>query len=61
MPVFLRGVTHVIPARYFVSSMQTLFQAGTQWRLLLPDIILLGCTTVAFLGLTAKLTKRRME
>lgn len=61
MPVFLRGVTHVIPARYFVTSMQTIFQVGTVWELLLPDILLLCGTTVLFLGLTAKLTKRRME
>ncbi|MEI7911277.1 MAG: ABC transporter permease [Verrucomicrobiota bacterium] len=61
MPVFLRGVTHIIPARYFVSSMQTIFQAGTLWKLLLPDIVMLCCTTVVFIGLTAKLTKRRME
>ncbi len=61
MPVVLRGVTHIIPARYFVSSMQTIFQAGSIWRLLLPDILMLCATTVVFLGLTAKLTKRRME
>ena len=61
MPVFLRGVTRIIPARYFVSSMQTIFQAGTLWKLLMPDIFMLGCTTVVFIGLTAKLTKRRME
>ena len=61
MPVLLRGFTHIIPARYFVSAMQTIFQVGTNWRLLLPDILLLACTTVAFIGLTAKLTKRRME
>lgn len=61
MPVFLRGVTHIIPARYFVSSMQTIFQAGAIWKLLLPDILMLMGTTVVFLGLTAKLTKRRME
>ena len=61
MPVFLRGVTHIIPARYFVSSMQTIFQAGTMWKLLLPDILLLSGTTVVFIGLTAILTKRRME
>jgi ABC-2 type transport system permease protein len=57
----LRGVTHVIPARYFVSSMQTIFQAGPLWKLLLPDILMLMVTTVFFIGLTAKLTKRRME
>lgn len=61
MPIVLRGVTHIIPARYFVSSMQTIFQAGTLWKLLLPDILMLCGTTVVFLGLTAKLTKRRME
>lgn len=61
MPPILRGVTHVIPARYFVSSMQTIFQAGPLWKLLLPDILMLMVTTVFFIGLTAKLTKRRME
>ncbi|BCU77089.1 ABC transporter permease [Luteolibacter sp. LG18] len=61
MPVFLRGVTHLIPARYFVSSIQTLFQAGTRWSLLLPDIGMLVLASAFFLGLTAKLTRRRME
>lgn len=61
MPLFLRGVTHIIPARYFVSSMQTIFQAGTIWKLLLPDILMLIGTTIIFIGLTATLTKRRME
>lgn len=61
MPPFLRGVTHVIPARYFVSSIQTLFQAGTRWSLLLPDIGMLALAAAFFLGLTAKLTRRRME
>jgi len=61
MPVVLRGVTYIIPARYFVSSMQTIFQAGALWQLLLPDILMLLVTTVVFLGLTAKLTKRTME
>jgi len=61
MPAFLRGVTRIIPARYFVSSMQTIFQAGTIWKLLWPDILMLMGTTVVFIGLTAKLTRRRME
>ena len=61
MPVVLRGVTYIIPARYFVSSMQTIFQAGALWPLLWPDILMLLVTTVVFLGLTAKLTKRTME
>jgi len=61
MPPVLRAITHLIPARYFVSSMQTLFQAGTIWRVLWPDILLLVASSALFIGLTAKLTKRRME
>ena len=61
MPPILRAVTHIIPARYFVTSMQTIFQAGTDWRLLWPDILMLAGTAFVFIGLTAKLTKRRME
>ena len=61
MPPILRAVTHIIPARYFVTSMQTIFQAGTDWRLLWPDILMLAGTAFVFIGLTAKLTKRRMD
>ncbi|WP_226895710.1 ABC transporter permease [Luteolibacter marinus] len=61
MPAFLRGVTHLIPARYFVSSIQTIFQAGSLWKVLLPDILALMLSSAFFLGLTARLTKRRMD
>jgi len=61
MPAFLRGVTHLIPARYFVSAIQTLFQVQTDWKHLMPDILMLMASAAFFLGITAKLTKRRME
>lgn len=61
MPAFLRGVTHLIPARYFVSAIQTIFQVGSPWKVLLPDILFLMASAALFLGLTARLTKRRME
>ncbi|WP_353565521.1 ABC transporter permease [Haloferula sargassicola] len=61
MPVFLRGVTHLIPARYFVSSIQTLFLAGDLWEVLLPDLLFLMGASALFLGLTARSTRRRMD
>ena len=61
MPTFLRGVTHLIPARYFVSAIQTLFQVPTDWSHLLPDILLLMASSAFFLGITARMTRRRME
>ncbi|MEK7953489.1 ABC transporter permease [Luteolibacter soli] len=61
MPTFLRGVTHLIPARYFVSAIQTIFQVGSPWKVLMPDILMLIASSALFLGLTARLTRRRME
>jgi ABC-2 type transport system permease protein len=38
MPLPIRTVTTVIPARYFVTSLQTLFLAGDVWSVLWPAI-----------------------
>jgi len=61
MPLVLRILTHLIPARYFVEAIQTIFQAGAIWKLLWPEILMLMASSAFFIGLTAKLTKRRME
>ena len=37
MPPGVQVLTHVIPARYFVSALQTLFLAGTVWPVVLFD------------------------
>lgn len=37
MPAPIRAFTYVVPARYFVSSLQTVFLAGDVWALLLPN------------------------
>lgn len=38
MPLPIRAVTYVIPAKYFVSSLQTVFLAGDVWAILLPNM-----------------------
>jgi len=38
MPAPIRALTYIIPARYFVSSLQTVFLAGDVWIVLLPDM-----------------------
>ncbi|HOX58218.1 MAG TPA: ABC transporter permease [Candidatus Paceibacterota bacterium] len=61
MPAGLQAVTYLIPARYFVTAMQTLFQAGNVWPILSNSA---GCLVVAgmlFLGVTALKTRRRLE
>lgn len=61
MPVPIQVFTHIIPARYFVTSIQTLFQAGTLWSILIPDILFLCGAATFFIGLTAIKTRRRLE
>lgn len=61
MPRAVRIVTTIIPARYFVVALQTLFQVGTVWSVLLPQIAFLAAASVFFIGLTALKTRRTLE
>jgi len=61
MPAVIRAITYLIPARYFVTAMQTLFQAGNIWPVLVPSMLFLLLTSLFFLGLTALRTRRTLE
>ena len=61
MPWAVRIVTTIVPARYFVVALQTLFQVGTLWSVLLPQIAFLAAASIFFLGLTALKTRRTLE
>lgn len=61
MPAPVRAVTYLIPARYFITALQTLFQAGFVGRILLEDLLFLVASAVFFLGLTAVQTRRRLD
>ncbi len=61
MPAPIRAVTYLIPARYFISALQTLFQAGFVGPILLTDLIFLLCSAIFFIGLTALRTPRRLD
>jgi ABC-2 type transport system permease protein len=60
MPSLIRGVTYLIPGRYFVTAMQTLFQAGDLWPVLLETMLFLAIASTFFIGLTALKTRRRL-
>jgi ABC-2 type transport system permease protein len=61
MPVVVQWITHVLPARYFVSSLQTLFLAGDVWPVVLTDGAVLLVMAAFFLGLTRRNTKKSLE
>ncbi len=61
MPAGMQVLTYLVPARYFVTAMQTLFQAGNIWPVLLSSSMLLAAAGTVFIGLTALKTRRRVE
>jgi ABC-2 type transport system permease protein len=61
MPAPIRAVTYLIPARYFVEALQTLFQAGFVGSILAKDFLFLTASACVFLGATAWRTRRRLD
>jgi ABC-2 type transport system permease protein len=61
MPPVVRAITHVIPARYFVSSLQTLFLTGTVWPIVLSNGAALALMAAIFLGLTRRKSRKSLE
>jgi ABC-2 type transport system permease protein len=61
MPRVVQAITHVIAARYFVAIVDTLFLAGNVWEVIVPNALALAAMAVAFLGLTWRITRKRLE
>ena len=61
MPAVIRAVTYLVPARYFVKAMQTIFQAGNIWPVLARSILFLLAAAAFFITLTALKTRRRLD
>jgi len=61
MPAPIQVITHVIPARYFVAILQTLFLAGDIWPIVLANSAALAVMMVVFLGLARRKTHKRLD
>lgn len=61
MPRIIQWVTYLIPARYFVSTLQTLFLSGNILFVLLVNMVFLIISAVVFIGLTVRKTRRRLD
>ena len=60
-PPVIQAITHLIPARYFVAILQTVFLAGNVWSIIVPNSLALMIMAVIFIGLTRKKTYKRMD
>jgi len=61
MPEVIRVVTWVVPARYFVTILQTVFLAGDVWGVILPSSGALVLMAIFFLVLTRIKTRKRLD
>jgi ABC-2 type transport system permease protein len=60
-PVFIQIVSHIVPAKYFVTISHTLFMAGDIWDVLLPNGLVLAGMSLFFLSMAYKKISKRLE
>jgi ABC-2 type transport system permease protein len=61
MPAVVQGITHLIAARYYVAILQTVFLAGNEWSVILPNAAGLAVLAAVFLGLTRRNARKRLD
>jgi ABC-2 type transport system permease protein len=60
MPAPVRLITYALPARYYVTLLQTVFLAGDVWGVLLPNAAVLTGMAAVLLLLTRRVTRKRL-
>jgi len=61
IPPAIRAITYLIPARYFVAILQTVFLAGDVWPVILPNCLALAVMGGIFIGATRLKTHKRLD
>jgi ABC-2 type transport system permease protein len=60
MPRVVQIITHILPARYYVALLQTIFLAGNVWSVILPNAAVLAAMSVVLLTITHRKTRKRL-
>ena len=60
-PPVIQAITYLIPARYFVAILQTVFLAGDVWAIIVPNCLALVIMATVFIGLTRLKTRKRLD
>ncbi|HKJ83971.1 MAG TPA: ABC transporter permease [Mariprofundaceae bacterium] len=61
MPDVVQLITHIIPARYFVSLLQTIFLAGNVWAVILPNALALAVMAIILFALIRRISRKRLD
>jgi ABC-2 type transport system permease protein len=60
MPDVIRAITYLMPARYYVALLQTIFLAGDIWSVIVPNAAALAAMAALLLVLSRMSTKKRL-
>ncbi|MEP5763451.1 MAG: ABC transporter permease [Halieaceae bacterium] len=61
MPTLVQWITQVVPARYFVSSLQTVFLTGDVWAQFRWDMFAMLCVGALFFSITLANSHKRLD
>lgn len=61
MPPVVQFITHIVAARYYVAILQTVFLAGNDWSVIVPNALALVAMATLFLGVTWRKSRKRLE
>lgn len=61
MPAPIRAITWLVPARYFVDSLKTVFLAGDIWAVFVPNLLAMGAIGLVFFALARRATRKNLE
>jgi ABC-2 type transport system permease protein len=61
VPRAVQVVSHLLPARYYVSALQTLFLAGNVWNILIADSAAMLLMALVLFGLTLRITRKKLD
>jgi ABC-2 type transport system permease protein len=61
MPLLIRGLTHIVAARYFVACLQSVFLSGDIWPQFLPNIAAMLAIGAVFFTITALRTRKSLD
>jgi ABC-2 type transport system permease protein len=61
IPAFIRLLTYLLPAKYYVALLQTLFLAGDVWAVIVPNTLVLAVMAIVLLALARLVTRKRLS
>jgi ABC-2 type transport system permease protein len=60
MPAEVRLITYALPARYYVTLLQTIFLAGDVWEVILPNGAILAAMACVLLFMARSVTRKKL-